>query len=111
MASWYTLENPTMSASTPVLNPETNRYVLYGGKTYRSLLARGVLCVADDPLFIAYINHVPEREIRDLKKFYKESNCDYTAVFGRGCYKNCLVKRQKQIGARDVESRENFFLH
>ena len=81
--------------STPIFNPETKRFITANGKTHRSLLKNGTLNLEGDESVLSYVKELSETEIKQLKRFYKESQLDYTAVLGRGMYTNYLAKRAR----------------
>ena len=91
--------------STPIFNPETKRFITANGKTHRSLLKNGTLNLEGDESVLSYVKELSETEIKQLKRFYKENQLEYTAVLGRGLYANYLVKRARSRSAiRDTFS-------
>lgn len=97
-----------------VINPNTNRKIRIGSKTYLKLIREGLIAdkhyvgTQQIPNAETGENHIDITDVKgdDLKELIEVETMKlengYVAVPGRGKYKNKLVKRKKNIKSEDL---------
>jgi len=98
-----------MSQYSAIWNPITKRWITKNSKTHRKLMQEGHLPVFEDnDIILEYIRNKSADDVDGLKSFYKQCpDLPFTAVRGRGCYTDYLVKRMKHREGEEEEHVEN----
>ena len=99
-----------MSSSTPkkgdlIINPNTQRPVRVGSRTWINLVKQGILTgnFADNNVIEEKYEEMPEEEFEQrIKKINEKLPIGTQAVRGRGKYANKIVRRNKPLSTEEI---------
>lgn len=99
-----------MSSSTPkkgdiIINPNTQRPVRVGSRTWINLTKKGILSsnISDNNVIEEKYEELPEDEFEErIKKINEKLPVGTQAVRGRGKYANKIVKRNKPLSQEEI---------